>query len=377
MAATMSIVSIQHATVTIPASSASATANLSGHTSLANCVPYKTTRISDTPTPADNWTETTVDVSFLTGPDRVQCSTAGSTLDRAVVVELCIVEYDGTNDIVRSGDVTDNSVSFTDTISPSLSNLTNAYLMFHYNTTGSQWHKVHSLRGWINSTSQVSFHCLGASTKTVHWWIVQNTGSGSFTTQDVGGATGITLINGDSTENATISSIATNRTFLVGSFEGGANASNQDDNLHSTLDIKLANATTITVTRKGTQDPITWSGYAVTLGWDSVQRGTISNNSSGNPTVNLTTGGYHSVDPDTSMAIVAGNMRSHSSGCFSGTDSEDGSDCYCAFTFEDSGATLRMQRNTAGADNTNDISWEIVEWDTGGEPPARRVFVVT
>jgi hypothetical protein len=239
------------------------------------------------------------------------------------------------------------------------------------------WHPPFYIRGVITDTTNVDFDIISpaGSDATINWWVVEAT-TGNFATQPKT----IDLADTESSGFATITSIAEDKTFLVGSIAGADDPSDYDANSDNTTDIVLTDDTTITMTRAGSAGAIEWAGHAVTMAGANalVQRGTISDDAAGNPTVDLTTGGYQSAGDD-AIVHVAGSMGSHTAGSFAGLSGDGGPDSHCAFTFEDGGDTLRMQRFTNDTDsNTNDISWEVIEWDIGGAPPpTRRVMVIS
>ena len=134
----MSVLTTQAVTISLAAGVTSNTAALSGITDITQCVPMTTKRVTTADSPADQWGEYCVRVEFLTGPDRVQCTTEGAGAEtRATQIEIDVWEFDGTDDVVDSGQIVDSSSqSWNDTIALAGA-VTDAFLVFSWSSTSS------------------------------------------------------------------------------------------------------------------------------------------------------------------------------------------------------------------------------------------------
>ena len=378
----MSVLTEQTVTITLPAGTLTATASLTGITDYTQCVPIMTERITTLDDSADEYGEYAVRVAVEAGsPPVVRATTESNGTPRALVVEVGVWEFDGTDDVVHSGQIVDTaSQSWNDSLTLDAGTaLTDLFLVWSWSVEGgANWNHIYNITGKITDLSNVDFSVVGGTgvDATINWYVVESL-AGTFSSQAA--SVSIADLASSGTDTITDQGDTGAKTFIVGGYAGGSVA-DRDRNQHGTVDVRLeSNGTTITVERYGTQGAIEWNGHAVTMSGANakVQRGTIANESAGDTTVDLTAGGYTSAGTG-AAAHAAGSMASSGCGAFASDSGNQAGDAYCAFALEDGGDTLRMQRYSSG-DNTNKISWEVIEWDTGGaEPPAtRRVMVIT
>lgn len=345
------IVSVERFSITLAAGTASNSATLTKSQTIANCVPFITKRITTIASPVDNWSQQCVD-AYFSGSTVVVATSDGST--RALVVEVAVVEFDASKVTVQQGTYQITTAATSGTATISAVTLANSFVQ-HSWLVGSApaTNDPAAVRARFTSTTQLTFD-RGASGGQVdgHYYVVESD-TGDFSVQE----STITL-SAVSSNTGTITSVTTNKTFLVGSFTC---ASTADDNTLGSVDVTLTDATTITVQRNGSTGTIVWTGYAISFaagGAETIQRGTITaQGATASQNVSITT-----VDSNLAMVQNAGNVSAFKSGSFPGAGSSDNSDAQCAWDFVDT-STIRVQHNTSGGEANNDISWEVIEWE--------------
>ena len=139
---------------------------------------------------------------------------------------------------------------------------------------------------------------------------------------------------------------------------------------------------TITVSRAQTVGVIDWHGQLVKFTDNTaVQRATLEQRAStASENLALAT----EVADDRSMAVVAGNMGSTVAGSFPGNQADEVWAAQVQLTLVDVAASagkfdeVQFRHATDGGQASQDISYEVIEFGTGGSPPAtRRVMVIS
>ena len=365
----MSALTIHRKTITLTASGGAIGAELTGVTDVTKCVPLYTKRITTAASPQDNMQENAVDIYFTASPNKVWAETSDDTT-RVIQVEVGVVECDGTDWEVSSGTYQITDTNLSTTANPGLTDMDNAFLIHTYQAgsgTGQDFRDAMT-RGTVTSESVLTFDREeSAGQIDGHWYTVEST-DGSFAVQHET----IALTGEQGTNTATINSVATNKTFLIGSWKGGFGDNCSD----SCADIVLSNGTTITLTRESTtgSDELTWSGSAVTFaGSEVVLRGTMAAVTGTNDTDTLSS----SIGTLANCTIHhPGNTGSLVHGLIDAAFSWGSEEAQVAWTLVDKD-TARWDRSTF-SDGTATLSYEVIEWDVGGAPPAtRRVMVIS
>ena len=370
----MSIVNIERLTVNVTTANEYVETALGLGQTEANCVPYITKIVT---TDTDDNVEDYTTAAFFDGSGNcVLEQRGGGYANRAMTVEIQVVQYDGTDHKVQSGNIQSSSgTSDTDTIPVDVV-LANSFLYTSWNVGPTNpWLSPSSLRGRITAEDTVTFDSSSdtQSNKDIYWYVVEAK-DGSFTTQELD----ITIADLASSNTGTLgTSVDSAKSFVVGSFAGAVGA--VDDLESGTVDCRLdvgGSVNTVYLDRIGTTGALTWSGHVVTFAGSNngnVQRGTISDQTDGSEDVDLSA----AVDLDLSIVQVAGAHGSHIGGSWAGTNSPDPPDAYALFEFVDSD-TIRMTHGTTAGVATSDVSWEVIEWDMGGAPASsRRVMVIS
>jgi hypothetical protein len=343
--------SVERLQILLAAGTASNSASLTKSQTVANCVPFATKHITTIASPVDNWSQQAVDISF-SGSTVVAATNDGST--RAITVEVTVVEFDPALVDVQQGTFTMTaSASDAPTLGTTLGAVT-ATAMVHYwqNTGAPAVSEPAMVRGVITNTTTVTF-TRGASTGncTGHYYTFEALSS-QFVVDQVNIA-----LTGAASNTGTIGAVTMAKTFLIGSYEG---TSISDDNTLGSCDITLTNTTTITVQRNGSTGNITANVFAIEFaagGSENVYRGTISaQGATASQDVDHT-----AVDLDLAMPWIP-SATSHKTGSFPGAGSSDNSDAQCSINMVDTD-TVNIEHSTAGGEASNDISWEVVEWE--------------
>ena len=381
----MTVLSVQKHTVTLAAAASSGTANLTGSPTLANCVPFITTRVTAVSSQNDDeFQDYTVTADFLTGPDRVRIRNHDADSTRAMVIEVTVVEFDSSVVNVYQGTAAiDNSQDDVVSIGGTV-NLSKAWLYFTYMTEGTaDNYRDHAIRGRITSTTQCTFDCSEtygpASAHSIDWYVVECQG-----TEWAVDAVSIQLDAVTTTNTATIGSVTTSKAFILGSHTGSdvGDGDGPDENL---VDVKLSNATTVTATRQGHGGGIIeWSGFVVEFaagGNENVYRGTLAWSPTARGTSKTDTIGTAVTIAD-SMVHLAGQTGILGGGHWKRTTDSSNRcpDTFTAWTI--TGTTevtlTKMDNDDTGGETDQDLSWEVIEWDVGGAPaPTRRVMVIS
>ena len=342
---------------------------------VANCVPFVTTRQTSAPDASEYRRGRNKVVSpYFDGSDNLVIQ---RDLDVGnLVVEATIVEFDpartqvisDTFQIAPQGNNNDDATAFT---FPGAASVTpaNAFVYFgqYQNASTSNYHSTYLVKADITSSTQVTMH-RGASRGTCDgtYFVVESTaGDFSVSTVDI-------LLSGVSSNTGSVS-VTSGKTWLLGSAE--VDASNVIDNIESFAYRASLNTAgdTVTVERQSTSYDLNFHGQLIQFSDNTtVDRGAIlSQGDLDSQDVSV------SVDLNTAMAVAPGHM-----GHYLSCASNGGSLLYstassmAAMSFPDA-STLRVQRNSDSTVTSTDIGWEIVNWDTGGGTTTTRRFMVT
>ena len=387
--------SVEHFTLTISSGDRTDTTtdigNLSLGQTLANCVPFVTKRASAVS--GGEVEDYQVDVWFAATPNRViaeRDDTSG-----AVVVEIAVVEFDPARVNVYGGgegspgddmaagregkwNLASGGSGLTKTIDLSAYpggaitlDLAKSFLVFHSfqnSGTTTNWDS-HLFRGRITGTQELEFdRAIGGGTADGHWYVIESV-SGDFTVE----AADIALASvASNTDTVTLAAADLDNSFLIGSWKGPDGGETFEDSTEVyTLDVALTE-NTVTATRVATTGTIDWSGFVVkTTDGTVVQRGNIpASDGSDDETLDP------AVTVADSIASLSGSMGSTTGGSFPGTSISDVPDAMVTLTLIGSPTStiLRAEHNTG----VGVVSWEVIEFGTGGGAPAtRRVMVIS
>jgi len=372
----------------------SAMANLTGTpaTDTSDCVPFTMTRVTTiSSNNADSFTDYLVNTDFVSGsPNRVRVTREGDdpTENAAVVVcEVTVVEFDSTYVNVYSAqetiDATDVLHTVTDAFGggPVTVDLSKAWLYFTYNTIqGADLWRSHALRGEIKTTSTLEFNKSQpqGTDQIFNWWVVE-----CKNTEWAVQAKTITVANLATTNTASLTAVDLSKTWVLGSREGadsevGDDGDQANENL---VDISFDSTTVLRATRQtSTGGLITWSGFVIEFasgGNENVYRGTLSWTVSETSKTNVPIGA--TVTTADSMVHLCGHLGHFAGGHWKDTtnSSDRAPDAFTAWTFTNSTNLTVTHSTNSTADDDQDLTWEVIEWDVGGAAPTRRVMVVS
>ena len=335
----------------------------------ANCVPFVTTRVT-TPNGAAH-AGLTVQMSFSGATVVAKTSTSSV---RELVAEVTVVEFDPTYVKVQANNFSTTSSSYTPLEGTDYDGGTgfqDSTFLYHTWRTDSTTtnYSDHCLRGNIFGDTNVNFSRItGGGEVWCSYWLVQALTS-EFTVQHID----IRLDNTQQTNTGTVSpSVDTAKSFVLGSRKS-AQLSN-DDNAESTFNTTLTSGSVVTINRSSDLDDLWCVAQVIEFnsgGNENVYRGTIDP-TDGNDTDTIST----AVTVADSMVHVAGATGGFTTGSFPGADATDCPDAHCALTI--TGPTEITCIHDTGGGEAGELSWEVIEWDTGAAPPAtRRVMVIS
>jgi hypothetical protein len=380
------VVSVQRFQLTLTAGNLTASDTLAGGTNTDNCVPFITKRVTTPPDASgppsvglDDHRFVTVD-AYFTGGDTVVVATNESA-DRVVVVEVTVVEFDGTTILVEHGtfginqDTTD-AVGITDII-----NVDQAFLYATWQTDYAQgywtWTNV---RCEITNKDLVTFDMINDTPiSTGNFYVVRSVSKADFAVQQVS----ISLTTAvDLSGTDTFTAVDEAKSFVVGSYYGGSSDDNNDSTIHVALSNVSAGAgelDTVTIERQNTGGPIEWTGFIVTFdsgGAETVQRDTEVLD--GDPNF-LEVELGDAKDFDVKHIINSGLMGGTNGGSWDSSNGDGYCEAHAAWSWVDSD-TIRVEHYTrpTPVSTDNRISWEVIEWElnaAGG--PTRRVMVIS
>ncbi len=369
--------SIEKFTITLAAGTTKASATLTKGQVKANCVPVIGTRIT-TPNGAD-FHGYAPDAYFEIGTEEVSVET-GAAATRALVVEVTVHEFDPsvsntsvlqeTFAFTTSEDSSDVQVDLTKGATLDEHDVTKAfpYVTWQMGGATSAWGACccfAEFKPTDASIMEMDRWITGSVTMTGHLYVVQ---SDEFTVQWEGfNATGAT---GSATWDTAITLA---ETFVMGSYK---NANGGLANAPSTLEVSTTD-TTLAIQAANGADARQGTWYAVSMDSSvgNVQHGSLTESAS--PTV-PTTVEITAVDEGRSVVMATGLPGNMGGGSFPGTASADVQDAFCAWDFVDTD-TIQVTHSTGGGEASNDLTWQVIEWElTAGAPATpRRVMVVS
>ncbi len=344
------VVSVERVTITLGDGETSDSVVLSKFQEIANCVPFITKRTTTEASPADDWTEQCVDVYF--SGESVYAATVNNT-PRVMVVEIAVVEFDGSDVLVQQGifQLEDDETSTTEALSPSVTQV-DTFLVCAWKG-GSSKNTGGAIRGYISDDDELTFVRKAHESVQVdgHWFTAESE-SGDFDVQE------IFIENIVTSTTGTLSpEITDNKTLLVGTYE--VHTGSSDDNAKGSFMICLTDTTTITVSRATSTGAANATVFAISFTGDEiVQRNQITGQGATaiqNVTIPI------AVDLDHAMASTASGVSQHNAG-FPGGASQDNADSQVGMTLT-SITNLRIEHNTYGGEADNDISWQVVDWN--------------
>ncbi len=366
------VTSVKRYTLTITAGNGTATSTIDGQDT-TKCIPFVTTRLSiDSTTDGDHGAYA-VDVSFLTGPDRIQVETF-VTATREVVCEVTLVEFNSADVKVQEGTFAMTGTSEGITGLDSLGAVTDtfSYHTWLCNGVGTDYTAA-QVRCNIDAVDDIQISRQASTGQCDgHIWLAEAIGgTPEFTVEHIS-----VSFSGTTQETPAVTSVTENKTFIMASHKVPATATNFEND-ECTLDMFLASATSITADRQANFDDLYAVAQVVTFDAGNaatVRRGTL-NQAAATASENIDITDLGSGFADVAMIHSTASTGSFTSGSFPGALVTDPVDAHCAWTFVDSD-TINIQHNTDGGEASQDISWEVILWgDAAGGPAPRRVMV--
>jgi hypothetical protein len=360
------LASFQKHTLTLAAGDAEERASL-GSVTANKCVPFFTRRFSTVPSPATSAPQSSLDVYIDTGTSEVVAVTnSGST--RAQVVEVGVAEFSSSANVYAGTFSIANAASSNTATIPQSVTQSRAFALASYQSTYSSTnYPSWAVRTRFTADNQLTFS-RGASTETIsgHWYVVEATSSSIFTVQafniDVDGA---------SLDQAITAVADTAKTMIIGSWETTGVSDNPNDRPYA----HLLDSDTLSIVRIGTSGIATVTAYIIELkGAESVRRG-VHTQSGQDDDDAITISAVTSTANSMGRTAIYPVMHNAVMNTTSGAGHPDGS----AGLNLESTTSLRFRRSINDTTPPTDwrCAWEVIEWDIGGAPPARRVFVVT
>ena len=384
------VLSVQKHTLTISGGSATDdTAALTGSPTTANCIPFVSTRVVTTGSNPDEFSAYAVRADF-TGGDTVRVTTANRDLaSREIVCEVTVVEFNPAEVNVYQGQGEfdgSETLVLNDPYGASVDVvLAKSFLYFTYTTDNSseQWVQ-HNIRGVMTDADTLTFDAInnqgeaGVDASLVNWYVAE-----AINTAWAVDHVAIQLSGAQTTNTDTFTAVDDGKTCVFGSYKGSSGSTDTDGCQENTIDVTLTDSggdtwDTVTATRLLAVGIIDWAGCVVELaGNENVYRGQLT-------TTNAS--------PDTgtsrtiTTAVTEADSMVHTCGMTgilggSGNDDANSDDVpavFYAWTFASS--TLVDCEHYTGQSNFQaaDVTWEVIEWDVGGAPPAtRRVMVIS
>jgi hypothetical protein len=164
---------------------------------------------------------------------------------------------------------------------------------------------AHNVRGVITDVDTLTFDSSGGTNNdsVINWYVAECKNT-EWTVEQVA----IQLADTVTTNTATIASVTSAKTFILGSYMGSDDAPDGDGNEENTIDVELVGTPTSTsvkatrLTAGAGDGVIDWAGFVVELnGSENVYRGAITTSAS-------------SPDTDTVTSVTAANSWVHTSG---------------------------------------------------------------
>jgi hypothetical protein len=306
---------------------------------------------------------------------------------RALVCEVTVVEFDSTYVNVYQGEFTwpDNTQSHAidDPFGAGV-DVVLAKSFLYFTTTRfngvNDW-DAHNVRGVITDVDTLTFDISGSggwnNDSVVNWYVAE-----CKNTEWTVYPRSIQLADTATTNLCTaFTAVDMSKTFVLGSYMGSDDAPDGDGNEENTIDVKLDSTTQVRATRKDAQvgdGVIDWAGFVVELnGSENVYRGTLTTSASSPDPAGHTAIGATVTEAD-SWVHTAGHTGILGGGAHTDdSNSNDVPGAFCAWTFFSS-TQIDCEHDTTGGQTGGSVSWEVIEWDTGGAPPAtRRVMVIS
>lgn len=344
------ILSVEKFSMTMADGVTSVTANLvaSDITALTPRVSYRNTSGVE-----QGWNDMTVDVEFLTGPNRVQLTRNAG--DGEIQAKVVVTEWDTAGDIaIQTGSFSMTGASLAVTIT-ALTDLTKSFATFGYETTQGTDIDANFVRAMLTTTTNLQLTRI-SSTGTIdgHWWVVEDGGS-NFDVQRVQ-ALSMTSTSAD----ATITSIDTAKTLVMCSQAGTSGGENPDDVAMGFL----FDDTTFRTTRDANAGTVTVDAFIIT--WSvadvAVQRGTI------------TMGSGVSTATQANTAVNLSNSFVHCPMVPNGCSSSDLSQRQSAYASIEQNSNVQVESNGNDDSSTEFVPWELLEFDIAVSDQSAIIF---
>lgn len=369
--------SIEKLQVTVATSATAGTATVLGSQTLANCVPFFTSYVTDDN--GDNIDEYALMADFLTGPNRVQLSRETGGSSSALAAEVTLVEFNSSVTNVYSGTANmaatdDEEVVISPFGSPVV--LANTWLYFTHkgDDGGFPWERI-CIRGRITDTNELTFDratgSLQEGAAEIEWYVVETTDS-AWTVDHID----ISITDAQtSNTNTSFGTVTMAKTFILGSHRVDDNHTSGASLEAGICYAELTNGTTVTAIRGYADGQIDWSGCVVELaGNENVYRGTLNHDNTDSPE---TTAAFTAVALADSMVHVAGQNGSMGGGEW--TDNYQSGEGPCNWTRWTFASTTTAQSNyNPLGDSDGNVGWEVIEWEVdAGGGAVRRIMVVS
>ena len=362
--------SIEKFQLTLGAGVGSATGLLTKGQNIANCVPFISSQVTTVNTGSEGETaQYLVDADF-SDSTHVRVAT-GVTAVRALSVEVQVVEFLPALVKVQQLTFTLPAGDGYEFVAPG-DNIVEAktfpYTTWQSASGGSAATGRYNVRTRIDGVDNIGFETGVSTTRVItgHCYLIeaQNT-EFAVTESNVGVASGQTVTD-------SFTAVTEAKSAVFGSYKT-SNTGFANEN--HTVDISLdSGGAGITGQRDGTSGRIDGAWYTVEFsGNENVYRGTLTGQGATSPYTDTI-----------STAVVMANSTVHTaghgmptSGSFPGSATTDVPDAMCALTISTT-TQVSIAHDTTGGEASNDISWEVIEWDVVAAPAAsRRVWVVS
>jgi len=383
------VLSVEKHTLTLAAAGSTVSEDLDDAPDITNCVPFVTSRITAiSSSNPDEFQHYTLGVDFVSGtPDAVRITNSGTDSTRAMVAEVSVVEFDPTYVNVYQGTAqiendTQDVVTAAFGGGPVTVDLSKAWLYFTYTSaSGADTYLNHAVRGRITGTSELTFDIAsnpGSPGVIIDWYVVEckNT-EWSVQAVDIS-----LLTTTGTTATDTFTAVDPAKSFVLGSRIGSNGSADNDAPDENLIDIKLTDSggdtwDTVTANRQAASGQIDWSGFIVEFasgGNENVYRGTLAWAASETSTTDTIGTAVTIAD---SMVHMAGHTGTFAGGHWKNTTDSSARppDTFTAWTITGTTEVTVTHITNGGAENNQDLSWEVIEWDVGGTP--RRVMVIS
>ncbi|MEZ6256051.1 MAG: DUF2341 domain-containing protein [Patescibacteria group bacterium] len=267
---------IEYVEITLGDGVSTNSTSLSTITDITKSIPFPSaSHTGSTGAGDDHWDDGLVDVYLSAGPavtaTRIGTGTEGP---QVITVGVYVVQFISTDIKVQTGtfSIAAASTSNTATLSSAVAATANAATFFTYTSTATDDdHDDGMVAGYLSATNQMTFSRVNSAGAIAgHYYIMEALNS-EFSVQR-----GSFAISSGASNTQTISSVTTNKSFVIASHTSSDNSHNHNN---GRITVELTNSTTLTATRYGTSSTIPTIRYQVVSfagTSELVQRGTLS-----------------------------------------------------------------------------------------------------